>query len=234
VKARAKKPGAPGTALAKRKKPAPLATAGDGALTVRVPRTAPEAAESQGEAERMLAWLAENPLVVSSSEQFATTGELMREALAKGKALHAMMRRALGPIEEAEKEIRSWFSPGAKAWAELAAALKDAMGAYQIAEAERARELEALAQKAAKAGDVKALTKALTAADGAGPAKAEGVTTRFVWKLKRVVPDLVPEDWKVPDVQRAEAHARAAGSSETIDPVPGFVFEREAVIGGRS
>jgi tRNA(Ile)-lysidine synthase TilS/MesJ len=81
--------------------------------------------------------------------------------------------------------------------------------------------------------DIPAMTAALTVAN-APEAQAAGVSTTFVWRVKRIIPDMLPREYWVPSDALIAAEAARQGDRGDDPPViPGVVFEREAQVTGR-
>ena len=151
----------------------------------------------------------------------------LKDFLRAADEVEAKRKRATDPINASLKEIRSWFKPAEDALTACASALRGALQVWNVEQARKQREQYQLAQAAAKAGDMQAVTEALVASSAAAPVKQEGIATWEVWVAYVRHPTEVPREWCEPDIKRIEAHARAAKGEAPPAPIAGVVFTRE-------
>jgi hypothetical protein len=208
-----------------------LATSYTAAVT-----SADQAAATQREAEAELAGLANHPeaLAITDADSKVAVVEFMREWQRRGDAVETMRTSATKPLLDVKRTIDGWFKPAGDAIGKIVELCKDAIGGYDLAQENKRLAAKAEAQAAAEAHDTGAMLTALTVAASSAPAKVEGSSTRFEWRVKRIVLEMMPDSWKIADEPRLAKHARDAGTSETgPDPIPGVVFERVPIVSGR-
>jgi hypothetical protein len=172
-------------------------------------------------------------LVIEDPDTYAAVGAVLIERLKQYDESKELRDRVTKPLHEGWKKTCALFKPNLDAWDELIRALKKALGDYDLREAERKRlaHEQARAVFAAPVPDIPAMTAALTVAN-APEAQAVGVSTTFVWRVKRIVPDLLPDEYWIPDEARLATVARVhTGDDPPV--IPGVVFEREAQVTGR-
>ncbi len=198
-------------------------------LTIAVPHSAGEAAILQAEAEADLVEV--KTMSITNDDTFKAFDVILTSLAQRKDAALAMQRSATGPMYKAAKVVELWFKPLTSALDEGIAYVKAAMGAYRVAEDAKRREAATSAAALADGDNGAALVEALTTA-GAAPAAARA-TTRYGWKVLRIVEDMLPDEYWTPDLARLDIIAKKAGSSEEPPIVPGVVFERTAQIGAR-
>lgn len=138
-------------------------------------------------------------------------GEDVRRLKAMQKELTEQRMEQTRPLDESKKKIMAWFE---RPLGQIKLAIDRRiaqMGAYMALEAEKASKLQ---EEAARTGAVAII---------ATP-KAQGVSTRDVWKWKVVNKDLIPREFMEPDEFKISAWVRnAKGSTE----IPGIEVYKE-------
>ncbi len=180
-------------------------------------------------------------LVIDDPDTYAAVGALLIARLKEYDEAKALRDAVTKPLHDGWKKTCALFKPSLDAWDDLIRALKASIGAYDLreAEAKRLAAEQARAVFAAPVPDIPAMTAALQTAN-APEARAAGVSTDFVWKVKRIVPELLP-GWHAaigpywePNRVAILAEAERQGTRGDDPPViPGVVFEREAQVTGR-
>lgn len=213
------------TALAK--PPVVLTVAGLG-----LPFTHAEiAAEHEADREALALYASAEALATDDDARAADAA--LSEIVRLKDELVARRQAAVTPTKRLIAEVEAWFRPYVKDAEAAEAGLKRAIGAYRLEKANAERKALDAARAAADAGNSSAAlahvqaSQALAAPDGA---RAQ---TRFVWEVKRIAPDLLPDEWWTPDTARIAEVAKAAGSSDEPPVIPGVVFERAAIVGAR-
>lgn len=172
-------------------------------------------------------------LVITDAETYAAVGSILVQRLREYDVAKALLSSVADPMYASWKRVRDLLS--VKPHEDLIAALKKAIGAYDLKERaekdEAARAARALVSAPASPNVVAAITEALTLAN-APEASAEGVGTRFVWKVKRYNVDLMDLADLVPNETKINAIARAHRGDEPPF-VRGVVFELEAQVSGK-
>ncbi len=204
-----------------------------GPLTAVVPSHAGQIATLQAEAEGDLAELAEADFRVDSDEAYTTADALLTSVVRRKDAVKAMLREATKPLADAEAAVRAWFAPVLEVLATLETALKGQMGDYTIAKAELARAERARALEAAKTGDVDTLNEALTTVAESAEVKDLGrATQRLIWVPGAIDPNELPAAYFQPNRTLIEQVGKAHKGDDP-PPIPGVVWERKAITGGR-
>lgn len=157
----------------------------------------------------------------------------LTDVVTRKDAAIAMRQRVVGPAKAIVREVELWFRPTVTALEGAERHLKSLMGAKRLAAANAEREARELAAKAADAGDADALLGALEVAAAAGARDEARATTRFVWRVKRIAADMLPDEWWCPDEARIAKFAADAPGDGDAPVIPGVVFEREAIVGAR-
>lgn len=174
-------------------------------------------------------------LVIPDADTYAVVGSILIARLKEYDAAKELRDRVTKPLHDGWKKTCALFKPALDAHEQLIAALKKAIGDYDLREleAKEAASREARAVFAAPTPDVSALTEALAVAN-APLAHADGVGTKFVWKVKRIVAELLPDSYWVPDMTAIDDEASRQGTGGDAPPViPGVIFERVAQVSGR-
>lgn len=194
-------------------------------------------AETTGRAELALLRGADKPggmLDVSAwdADDVRDVNEYLRERLREQDSIVQMRERAKVPIKLKLSFLDELCEPVLSLYELICTPLREAIGRYQLLAAQRQREQLLLAQEAVDDASPEALTEALTAAAEVAPEKLAGTTVREVWKIKRIVPELLPAQWFIPatpDEKKIKAFGKAHGPDD--EPViPGVVWERGAAV----
>lgn len=146
---------------------------------------------------------------------------------------HELVERRQAPLRDVKaviKEVESWFLDYVKACDRAIDGMKRAKSNF-LTERDRLRLAEReRAQAAADAGDSSAVLAHVVQAQAL---EAAPKGTRYAWEVKRINPDLLPDEWWCPDTTKIAAVAEAAGSGDEAPIVPGVIFERVAVVQAR-
>lgn len=173
---------------------------------------------------------------ITTPTAYAAFDELLTVKLRELDAAEKAKKSITGPIREGLKAVDALFKPLVAPLDASVAVMKRMMSAYQKALAEAEAAARTLALQAATKGDDSTMATALTVAADAGQAARVEVASqvRWKWTVKKVTPDLLPDEYWTPDTAKIEAVAKAAdASSEEGRPViPGVTFERVPNIAG--
>jgi hypothetical protein len=210
----------------------PVPAAGSQAITVAVPHTAEEAAGLQRTAEMELAQIL-TLKSIQSPEMYTDTDELLTHVVQDKDAAVAMRQSATGPLRQVVNTIEGWFRPWVRAREAAEKHLKGLMTTYNVDRARAEREARLLAAKAAQEGDAQGMLDALEVVGEVAGASVGGARVSFKWIVERINPDLLPDEWWIPNMAAIEAAAKQAGSSEDPPIIPGVIFKRDATIGAK-
>lgn len=200
-------------------------------LAVSVPCTAADAAVLQRDAEHdrpdILA------LTCDCDDDYEFLDERLSDLANRLDAVETMRTSATKPLLDTKRTIDGWFAPAKEAIQECIAHVKRVMGAYLLAKQETAREASEIAAVAQAQGDAEMMTAAAEIVADASAAVEGRATQTYYWRVKRVVEDMVPDEYWVIDYARLGEIAKAAGSAEQPPVVPGVIFERCVRLGAR-
>lgn len=171
---------------------------------------------------------------ITDPDTYAAVGAVLIERLREYDIAKKLRDDHTKPIYAAWKKACELFKPHIDAHERLIAAIKKTLGDYDLRElaAKQAAATEARALVAAPGpAPVAAITEALTVAN-APEASAEGVGTRFVWRVKRYNVDIMDPAYLIQDEKKCEAVARAHRGEEPPF-IRGVVFELAAQVSGK-
>jgi hypothetical protein len=170
---------------------------------------------------------------IDTPAKFQMVGGLLIEQLKVLDAMQAQRDGVTKPMHEAWKNACALFSEGLELQKSICSELKLLVGEYELAQ-DTARALATQEARAALAsGDVQTVERALTVVNESA-AKAQGVSTKFSWKIKRIAPDLLPDAyWVVSEALINDEAKRQGVLSDDPPVIPGVVFERTADVTGR-
>lgn len=171
-------------------------------------------------------------LTITDPDTYAAVGAVLRERLREYDVAKAFRDKVTKPVHAHWKHLCELLS--VKPHEDLIAALKTAIGDYDLRELAAKNEAAQAARAlvAAPVPDIAAMTQALTVAN-APEAQAEGIGTRFVWKVKRYLETAVIDpEYLIPNEAKINAVARAHKGEEPPF-IRGVVFELAAEITGK-
>lgn len=131
-------------------------------------------------------------MVISSPEEAAQATQFLQGIMRQKDAVDEMLRGATGPLQKAEKEIRSWFKPAQQSLSDLVTLFKRAIGDFHSQQALAQQQAFKLAAQAAESGDKASLDAALAKSVEVAPTKLDGASVRQVWKAEIINAGLVP------------------------------------------
>jgi len=198
-------------------------------LTITLPPDVRELAALQREAEADAAALATLDVDTAAADVDA----FLTDVVTRKDAALAMRKRVTGPAYQIAREVEGWFRPLVAALEGAERHLKGLLGKQRLAALAAEREARELAAAAAEAGDAETLLTALEVAAEAGARDDARATTRYAWIVKRIVEDLLPDEYWCPDAEKIGAVAKAADGAGDAPVIPGVVFERVAIVGAR-
>ena len=212
--------------------PARSARSAPSTVVVALPHDAAAVATVQAEAERALG-LFKQIETLDTYDEYGQADAWLTETARRKDAVVAMRKSATGPMYEAIRTIEGWFRPVVSALGEAEAHLKSVMGAFRLSIAEAEQAAREAAAEAADMGNAPALVEALTEAAALAERPPDArASCAFQWVVKRISPDMLPDEWWTPDTAKIEAFARRA-KGDDAPVIPGVVFERVAQIGAR-
>jgi hypothetical protein len=139
---------------------------------------------------------------IASQEDYDFADELLGDAKTNWKDLESRKKRAVGPLNEALKEIRSWFSAPQQFYKQAENLLKSKLLTYVRAQEAEQDRLLAAAEQAHAVGDAPAVGEAVRAAATTEVAIATHTTIRELWGWEIENEALIPREYLVPDSVR--------------------------------
>ena len=198
---------------------------GASAETALVPAPDPALAKEADEAKEVRAMVQAYQIVTQADMDFAD--ECVRDVKAKLKELEAKKKKATGHLNEALKEIRSWFAPAAEFYGQAEIIWKQKIGQWKIAEDEKQRQALAAVQEAHKTGDVQGVAAAMAVAAQATVEVPRNQTVRLVWRFAVESPELVPREFCSPDDKKIAPVVEALGLA-AAETIPGIRVWKDA------
>jgi len=169
---------------------------------------------------------------IANDEDAEEANTYLRDRLKERDFFERLRKERVAPINAEHARVQAEFKPVLDLYDTIASTIKKALGKFMLAKQAEQKRLYQEAAKAAQDESPQALTAALVAADEAEPVKLEGSSVRGVWRVKRVLKDMLPLDYLIEDTKKIEAFARQHGADDR-PVIPGVVFELEAVVSVR-
>jgi hypothetical protein len=159
--------------------------------------------------------------------------ELLTQAVQLLDAAKLCRSSVTGPVYKAIKEVEARFKPAIVNLETFIFGCKKQIGGYRVLLANEAAAARLAAAEAAQSGDADALVQCLNDADtlAAKPAGV-GAGARIRWVVKRINPELLPDEWWCPDEARLQELA-LDHKGDDAPVVPGVDFERAASVSAR-
>lgn len=186
-------------------------------------------------------------LTVGSEQEKAIIGAILIDQLKTLDVMQEQRDAVTKPLHAGWKKACELFAEGLDLQGEICKALKKAIGDFELKQLAAKEAATSEARAALVSGDVQKIEQALTVVN-TPTAKAQGVSTGFMWKVARLVEPvpcqhcgsrrgMVPQQyWLESANERAlDELARHAPCEPADGPpiVPGVVFERAAAVTGR-
>lgn len=197
---------------------------------VLAPLPSPETQQSlekeAADAEAVLQDIEEFAIAEQTDLEFAN--EVLGDVKRAWKELDERKKKATQPMNQALKEIRSWFKPAQDFYSKAERILKKKIDvAFQRAREEQDRALQE-AQEAHAAGDETAVQEALTKSQAVELEQPKDVSLVEGWDFEIVDPSKLPRQYLVPDIQAIRGVVKALGDKAEIPGVK--VFPKTTVV----
>ncbi len=200
-------------------------------LTLKLPATAVEVSKLETATSELVSILPEVEVVDDAT--YGVADELLTQAMQLLDAAKVCRTSVTGPVYAAIREVEARFKPAIVALEGFIIPVKKQLGTYRTAVAAAALEARQAAAEAAAAGDADALVESLNDADTLAQKPADtGARVKFRWIVKRIIPELLPDEWWCPDEAKIQEVA-LAHKGEEPPIVPGVVFERVADVSAK-
>jgi len=192
---------------------------------------------------------------VTTQEQYTTAGDYLRSIKQSSKKLEDLRVSMTKPLDESKRRIMDLFRQPLEKLIQAELALKRGMLGYQQEQERKRREeedrlqeiarkeAERLSRRADKAEDKGNIAKAeelrlksqetasITPFVAPTIQKAEGTSTKKLWKFEVVNSDLIPREYLTPDLIKIGKMVRASGE---ILSIPGIKIYSEETLSIRS
>jgi len=200
------------------------------AITLHVPPSKDDllvVEESSAELETLLA-----EVEITDDDTYGVADELMTNAVQLLDATKELRGSITGPVYKKIKEVEALFKPHIVRLEGVVIGFKKKVGDYRLQLAQAEAEARAQAQQAAETGNPEALVEALNDADALAKAPADtGAKVAIRWRVKRVNPEMLPDEWWCPDEARIqEVAVTHKGGVDDPPVIPGVVFEPVPVV----
>lgn len=168
---------------------------------------------------------------IDTAEENDFAADMLRDVKARHKALEDKRKTITKPLNAATKAVNDLFRPPRQLLERAEKHLKRKIAGYLEAQAV---EQAAAVQAVAVAETPEQAVEALDAIQPAATTPA-GVTVRYVWRAVVFSPDIVPDEFRMIDLEAIQAHTN--GSAKMYGeptPIPGVRFEKESIVTSRA
>ena len=170
-------------------------------------------------------------LSISNAAEYLQAGQGLVEIKSRWKAVEEKRTSLVKPLNDVVKNINAMFKPVLDQWDTTMDVVKRAMIDYQVQEADVQRKALEAAAAMAQQGQTGQEFTALVAQGSAMPAKAQGISTRVMWRWKVTDVALVPREYLCVDASKLDAVVKEAKEGVNI---PGIEVYREEVMAVRT
>ena len=139
---------------------------------------------------------------IRGQDDYDFADELLGDVKRNWKTLEERKKRAVGPLNESLKEIRSWFSAPQKFYKSAEELLKQKLLGYVALQRQEQDRLLAEAEQAYAAGDSPGVSEAVRQAVVSEVDVPRHTTIRQVWRWEVVDKAQIPIDLLTPDVHQ--------------------------------
>ncbi len=170
-------------------------------------------------------------IVVASEADYTLVTELRAGVRAVKDELVTLRQGAAQPWKKVAATIEEMFRPAIKAAEAIETDFRGKLEAYQAARLLAEREAREAATAAAMADDSEALVEALNESTALAQ-RPDGGRVAVRWVVKRIIADMLPDEYWCPDAAKIDAVAKAHKGDEP-PVIPGVVFEQSVSVAVR-
>jgi hypothetical protein len=170
-------------------------------------------------------------LTLTTPEEYLQAGQGLVELKSRWKVVEEKRTSLVKPLNDVVKSINAMFKPVLDQWDVTMDVVKRAMHDYQVREAEAQRKALEEAARLAQQGQTGQEFTALVAQGSAIPVKAQGVSTRVMWRWRVVDAAAVPREYLCVDAAKVEALVKEHKEGAKI---PGIEVYREEIMAVRA
>jgi len=202
-------------------------------LTLELPATAADLAKLDLAMDELGELRAQ--IEITDDASYSVADEILTTYVQAVDGIKTMRSSVTGPVYAKIKEVEARFRPTLVKAETGVIAVKKLMGDYRLELARAEAEARQQAQQAAQSGDADALVQSLNDADTLAKAPEEAAARcSFRWRVKKINPELLPDEWWCPDEARIQDVATAhRGAVDDPPVIPGVTFEPVAVMGAK-
>ena len=170
-------------------------------------------------------------LTITTSEEYLQAGQGLVELKGRWKVVEEKRTSLVKPLNDVVKSINAMFKPVLDQWDVTMDVVKRAMHDYQVREAEAQRKALEAAAALAQQGQTGQEFTALVTQGSAMPVKAQGISTRVMWRWRVVDATAVPREYLSIDPAKVDAVVKAQQDGAKI---PGIEVYREEIMAVRA
>ena len=170
-------------------------------------------------------------LTIQTAEEYQQAAAGLVELKGRWKVVEDKRTSLVKPLNDVVKSINGMFKPVLDSWDRTMDVVKRAMQDYQVREADVQRKALEAAAALAQQGQTGQEFTALVTQGSAMPTKAQGISTRAVWRWRVVDAAAVPREYLSIDPAKVDAVVKAQQDGVKI---PGIEVYREEIMAVRA
>lgn len=170
-------------------------------------------------------------LTITTAEEYQQAAAGLVELKGRWKVVEDKRTSMVKPLNDVVKSINGMFKPVLDSWDRTMDVVKRAMQDFQVREAEVQRKALEAAAALAQQGQTGEQFTALVAQGSAMPVKAQGISSRAVWRWRVVDAAVVPREYLSIDPAKVDAAVKAQQDGVKI---PGIEVYREEIMAVRA
>jgi len=170
-------------------------------------------------------------LTITTADEYQQAAAGLVEIKGRWKVVEEKRTSLVKPLNDVVKSINGMFKPVLDSWDRTMDVVKRAMQDYQVREAEVQRKALEAAAALAQQGQTGQEFTALVAQGSALPTKAQGISTRSMWRWRVVDAGAVPREYLCVDQAKVDAVVKAQQDGAKI---PGIEVYREEIMAVRA
>lgn len=170
-------------------------------------------------------------LTITNADEYQQAAAGLVELKGRWKTVEEKRTSLVKPLNDVVKSINGMFKPVLDSWDRTMDVVKRAMQDYQVREAEVQRKALEAAAALAQQGQTGQEFNALVAQGSALPTKAQGISTRSMWRWRVVDAGAVPREYLCVDQAKVDAVVKAQQDGAKI---PGIEVYREEIMAVRA
>lgn len=170
-------------------------------------------------------------LTITTADEYQQAAAGLVELKGRWKVVEEKRTSLVKPLNDVVKSINGMFKPVLDSWDRTMDVVKRAMQDYQVREAEVQRKALEAAAALAQQGQTGQEFNALVAQGSALPTKAQGISTRSMWRWRVVDAGAVPREYLCVDQAKVDAVVKAQQDGAKI---PGIEVYREEIMAVRA